>query len=98
MITLHGTASTLVLSGEVDLADRPMLQSRLDELANAPVLVVDLCAVTYLDSTLIAALVHAWHQRRATPGSMRIIPPASASVCKILRLAGVDHILPFVYS
>jgi anti-sigma B factor antagonist len=58
--------AVLALSGELDIARTPRLRVAINEVLRArPAgLVIDLCAVTFVDSTALALLLNA--QRRAT--------------------------------
>lgn len=61
-----GGVTVLALSGELDIARTPRLRVVINEIlrAHPSGLVIDLCAVTFADSTALALLLNA--QRRAT--------------------------------
>jgi anti-sigma B factor antagonist len=68
----------VTLCGEIDLADRPALDQLVARVraAAATVLSVDVAAVTYLDSTALAALVAMATVVRARGGSCTLLDPA----------------------
>ena len=84
----------VAVSGEVDIETAPRLRRTLVDAAGAgqPV-VVDLGAVTFMDSSGLAALIVA--QRAATAAGSTIelenVPPA---VRRLLSLTGMDTFLP----
>ncbi|MDP9019145.1 MAG: STAS domain-containing protein [Candidatus Eremiobacteraeota bacterium] len=89
-------ADTVTLEGELDLANRPMLEERFQRLAHVGVLTVDLSKVTYLDSSVLTILVNVWKARKNTEGSMRIIPSNSLAVQRVFSVTTLDRTLPFV--
>ncbi len=54
-----GDTTTLKLSGEIDLHASPTLRAQLQDCAQAktPVLLLDFCAVEYIDSSGLATLI-----------------------------------------
>jgi anti-anti-sigma factor len=79
----------LQLEGDVDLASAPEIEARLRRLEEdlPPVLLVDLRAVTFLDSA----------ERRARKDERRLIlVRGRESVDRVFRLTLLDHRLEFV--
>lgn len=66
LIPRRDGVAVLALRGELDIARTPRLQVAINEAlrAHPRALVIDLCAVTFADSTALALLLNA--QRRAT--------------------------------
>ena len=66
VVQSRGGVTVLVLSGELDIASTPRLQVAINEVlwARPAALVIDLCRVSFADSTVLALLLNA--QRRAT--------------------------------
>jgi len=60
----------MIFSGEYDLESKDLLRTVVDELAKAPNVVLDFSAVTYIDATVIAALMRL-HNARAADGLER---------------------------
>ena len=84
----------LIVEGEVDMASVPTLRTCLRAAitdSNDPV-IVDLAAVTFLDSSGIAALGRAHGQLQANARDM-YVRNASPMVRRILTVTGLHHIL-----
>ena len=81
------------LTGECDLAAREELTSALlAAVASAPVVVVDLGALDFLDSTGIHGLVTAHHEALAAGGRLYLVN-AVGPVANILDITGVGELL-----
>ncbi|MEU4477552.1 STAS domain-containing protein [Micromonospora sp. NPDC023966] len=81
------------LAGECDLAARERLTGTLLAAVDAaPVVVVDLAAVEFLDSTGIHALVAAHQRARAADGRLYLVN-ATGAVAALLELTGVGDLL-----
>jgi anti-anti-sigma factor len=84
----------LVLRGEHDLSTQTHLQEQIDRALNAgKSVVVDLSAVEFIDSTVLAAILHG--QRRATDGydgqGLAVVAsPGAAFVARMLSLVHID--------
>jgi anti-anti-sigma factor len=86
---------TITLRGELDLADDPAIcRLLLLELSRPDVifLAVDLAAVTHLDSTAVAALVHVHGLARSRGRRLSVTRP-SDRIRRILAVTGVLDIL-----
>ena len=84
------------LEGELDAFVAPELRERLRvaiEAAPAGELVVDLAHVTFLDSTILGALVGALRQMREAGGELRLVYPPHPAV-RIFELTGLDTLFP----
>ena len=87
------SSTVVVASGEIDLATAPVLRDAL--LVAAEVsgnVVVDLSAVTFLDSTGISALMGGLKNLPAS-GSMGLVG-ANGMVAKVLRQTRLDQVIP----
>lgn len=85
---------TISLTGEIHLANAPAVEEELlrVEDTDARTIVLDLSAVTFIDSTGIKLLFSA----QLRDGADRLIlqrPPDR--VMRVLRIVGIDHLLPF---
>ena len=76
----------LVLEGEIDSYTAPELAERLN--ADTTIEVVDLSAVTFIDSSGLRALVQA-HQARVEAGSTLRLRAPSAAVQRLLEISGL---------
>jgi anti-sigma B factor antagonist len=85
-----GEASVVSVVGELDLASSPALEEELERLAagNAPLVIVDLSALEFMDSTGLSVLVRA-HHRAAENGQRFGLINGSQQVQRLLSLTGV---------
>lgn len=90
-------ASVIVveLAGELDVYSAPQLRDVLAEAAarSAPLIVVDLAALEFMDSSGLGVLVAGWKRARAQGGRLSVAAP-SARVARIFRTTGLDRALP----
>jgi anti-sigma B factor antagonist len=90
-----GDAYVVTLRGEIDAYTAPALRldlRRLIEDVGASTLIVDLAAVTFLDSSALGALVGALRRLRERDGRLRIVQPQAAAA-RIFQLTGLDTVL-----
>jgi anti-anti-sigma factor len=84
--------ATLVMSGEADLAVAPDLIELgtvcLDESTCAS-LIIDLAAVTFIDSTSMGAMIQL-HNRAEDLGKTIVLTHVPSRVRQVLTLAGLD--------
>jgi anti-sigma B factor antagonist len=93
LVGLNGDAA-LFLSGELDMATAPQLTEALDPLiARGPhEIVVDLSALSFIDSSGIAALVEAQHRLGAQERRLSI-HGAQRGAVRVFEIAGlVDYL------
>jgi anti-sigma B factor antagonist len=78
------------VSGELDLASSPALQEELDRVATseAQLLIIDLRALDFMDSTGLSVLVRA-HQRAEEQGRELAMVKGPQQVQRLLSLTGV---------
>ena len=89
-LTERGDALVLSLAGELDLADAPALREALRRaVERSPKrLVVDLAEVTFVDSTVLGALVEA---RAALGGDAFALAAPGLEVRRALEVSGLDR-------
>jgi anti-sigma B factor antagonist len=81
--------ATIVVSGELDLATVPQLSAAIAEHDDAGLLVLDLTAVTFMDSTGVRVLIHA--DRSCTrAGSRLVVQAGDGPVRRVLELCRLD--------
>jgi anti-sigma B factor antagonist len=87
------SAETAVLriSGEVDISTAPQLRERLQQLDSRRV-VVDLSAMTFIDSTGLGVLVGAFKRLREGGGDLVLRAP-TRSTRKVLELTGLSQVV-----
>ena len=82
------------IAGEVDLSwSQKVRKAILDALAASKAVAVDLSAVSYIDSSGIAALVEGFQQSRGKGQKFALIAVSSA-VMAVLELARLDRVFP----
>ena len=80
------------LSGEIDLENSPKArQILLDAVVQGQRVLVDLAAVTYMDSSGIASLVEVY-QRAKKNGSGFTLACVNPAVLRVLKLARLDKV------
>lgn len=93
-VTREGSMARIVVSGELDIATAPALLEHVRGAAEgASSLVLDLRAVTFIDSTGLRALLTTDDELR---GRLRLIQSASPSCVRLFEITGVSDRLPFV--
>ena len=93
-VRIDGDAShpVVTLAGELDLSTIPLLESQLIQQARSgPRMVVDMKALMFIDSSGIALLLQA---HRASEDGIQTVVAAGSQVDRVLRLAGIDQVLP----
>jgi anti-sigma B factor antagonist len=84
------------VSGEVDLSwSQSIRKAVLEALSKSGAVGVELSAVSYIDSSGIAALVEGFQTARGK-GQRFALVAASASVRAVLQLARLDRVFPMV--
>lgn len=86
--------SVVEVSGELDVYTAPVLEESLGELIDARRIniVVDLSAVTFMDSTGLGLLIKALKWTREHDGALRIVAD-SEKILKVFRVTGLDTVL-----
>ncbi len=79
-------------TGEIDFTAREALRAKLAPLAEAQAAIVDLSAVTYMDSSALAELLYVQRTRNRS-GRTAICVVPSAAVRRLFDAAGLDGIL-----
>ena len=87
-----GDVIVLTLTGDHDLATKPLLVAELAEVTPATAIIIDLTRCTFIDSTVIGAILGA-----RLPGPSRIalvLPPDTSYVVRALSVIGMRDLLP----
>ena len=93
---VHGDFAVVRLSGEVDLSwSQQVRQAILDALDGEHGVGVELSAVSYIDSSGIAALVEGFQNARQN-GRRFALVAVSQAVMAVLELARLDRVFPIV--
>ena len=90
-----GDAYLVLLSGEIDAFTAPSLRDDFHAVVakdDASVVIVDLSAVTFLDSSALGALVGLFRRLRERDAALRIVEPRTAA-SRIFELTGLDAVL-----
>ncbi len=85
-------ATVVAFEGDVDLESSPEARKiLLDCLGRTSSLLVDLSAVTYIDSSGVASLVESFQSARKTGRNFALVA-VSGSVLSVLRLGRLDKV------
>jgi len=89
----------LCLTGELDLASAPILESEIErsDLAAAAIVVLDLRELKFIDSTGLRVLLAA-HERSAERGQEFAVTPGSEQVQRLLSITRVSEHLRIMTS
>ncbi len=95
--TFEPSGLAITVGGELDIATAPALRDRLAAAFDAGQhrLVIDLSALTFLDSVALATIVHA-KQRLPEEGRMAIIIDPSSYVMLVFESGGLPKVLDLV--
>lgn len=95
--TLDGGITRIALDGQLDLqgAQSPEQPFGFATTTRAGRFVIDMTGVTFVASIGIRILVTSARAQSQRGGSMVIIAPSGHSA-EVLRIAGIDRIIPFV--
>ncbi|MDA0168446.1 STAS domain-containing protein [Solirubrobacter taibaiensis] len=87
----------ITVSGELDIATAPALRDLLEAAAEAGTdrLVIDLSAVSFLDSVALATILHA-KQRLPRDGKIAVAIDPSSYAMLIFESGGLKHVLDLV--
>jgi anti-sigma B factor antagonist len=90
---LEGDAGAVRVSGEVDMYTAPQLKQCLLELIDggARRIVVDLSAVTFIDSTALGVLIGGVRRVHAAGGAMALVV-TGRPVHRVLSITGLDRV------
>ena len=89
----EGDNVVLDVRGELDVTGAPELSRVVGDLVanGSPSLVLDLSAVTFVDSTGLSALVSGRNECRAMDGDLELRDPSQAAA-KVLNITGLDQV------
>ena len=85
----------VTLHGEHDMATTAEIAVALAVAAGCPSILVDVSDTTFIDSTVIGALMRASKLARESAGALAVVVPSGGSARRGLELAGVEGLLPF---
>jgi anti-sigma B factor antagonist len=87
----------ITVTGELDIATVPALRDRLDAALGSGTrrLVIDLSAITFLDSVALATIVHA-KQRLPEDGRLALAVDPSSYVMLVFESGGLPQVLDLV--
>jgi anti-anti-sigma factor len=86
----------IILEGELDMVAAPNLVATIDELLGEDGLevVVDLRALTFMDSSGLQALLHGHARSGESRASFSLIRGGD-NVMRVFELSGIDGLIPF---
>jgi len=94
----HGTI-VLTVQGEVDVSTAPELRERLLVVADRGFnrVVVDLSAVSFVDSTALGVLVSGAKRLRSAGGDLRLVV-TQPRIAKVFEITGLTDLFPLYAS
>jgi anti-anti-sigma factor len=94
IIALPAGAVLLRLAGELDVATVPELEAAFVRASEVSAdIVVDMREVTFMDAAAIGAFIRAQHSVAGRGGGL-VLVGVQPWICKVLRVARVDGVLP----
>jgi anti-sigma B factor antagonist len=95
--TFEPNGLVITVSGELDIATAPALRDRLEAASEAGThrLVIDLSAVSFLDSVALATIVHA-RRRLPDDGKMALAIDPSSYAMLVFESGGLKQVLDLV--
>jgi anti-anti-sigma factor len=95
--TVDPAGLVITVSGELDIATAPALRDRLDVALESGTrrLVIDLSAITFLDSVALATIVHA-KQQLPEDGRLALAVDPSSYVMLVFESGGLPQVLDLV--
>jgi anti-sigma B factor antagonist len=93
-----GTTRTVSVTGELDLSSVAIFTTAIEECRGdkVGVVIVDLSALEFIDSTGMAAMVMANKLLSESDCALRIVPSNSNAVNRLFELVGLKAALPFL--
>jgi anti-sigma B factor antagonist len=89
-----GTCTVVQLAGEADLTTAALRDALTAEAAARPgLLLVDMTALTFIDSGALHMITDAYRALRRDGGSLALIRPSPA-VSRVLELTGISQVIP----
>ena len=97
--TFDPSGLIVTVSGELDISTAPALREQLDAAIDAGKhrLVIDLSAISFLDSIALATIVHA-KQQLADEGKMAIAIDPSSYVMLVFESTGLPRVLDLFHT
>ncbi len=91
------TVGRVIVDGRLDATSAPDLRRALTDHVDRGIvdLVVDLAAVTFIDSAGLAALVSGMKRLRQDGGDLRLVRPATADAFRVFELTRFDRVFRF---
>ncbi|HTU70976.1 MAG TPA: STAS domain-containing protein [Candidatus Baltobacteraceae bacterium] len=80
----------LEVSGEIDLSNAASFATALEELRHAPIVVIDMSALRFMDSSAINALARLRRSLRPSGSEIYLVVPLPV-LRKILSVTGLDR-------
>jgi anti-anti-sigma factor len=95
--TFEPAGMVITVTGELDIATAPALRDQLDAAVDAGRrrIVVDLCAISFLDSVALATIVHA-KQRLPEGGKLALAVERGSYVMMVFEGSGLAKVLDLV--
>lgn len=89
-VRAEAQGAVVTVSGELDVASSRVLEQELAKLQDVAIVIVDLRALSFIDSTGLGVLVRA-HQLRKEQGRRFGLVRGDGQVHRLLSLTGLEH-------
>lgn len=96
-LSRRGTAPLIAVQGELDLSNTPLFRDVLNNIESAPLVILDLSELTFIDSTGIGAIAQFGKRIRDAGGALHVVAKHTA-VRKVLSITSLDQHFPVVDS
>jgi anti-anti-sigma factor len=89
----RGGETVVAVTGEVDLATAGLLRQVVDSACDrADRVVVDLTATTFIDSSGLAVVIHAYERLGGRPGAV-VVVASNRNIRQVFEISGLDRLV-----
>ncbi len=93
-----GGGVTVQVHGEIDSSNASELRERLRVAASLGTVLIDLRAVSFIDSSGLGAVIFGIRRARTTGGRVALCVGSGSAVERLLSVTGFDRVVPVVRS
>ncbi|MCB0168968.1 MAG: STAS domain-containing protein [Anaerolineae bacterium] len=92
--------NTISLTGLLDAFHAPQVRQQFDEMlqSGAVNFIIDLSAISFMDSAGMAVLVHLHKQTQQQQGQVVLVWPTQKAARRVIRLTRFDYVFKMAYS
>jgi anti-sigma B factor antagonist len=95
LVEVRGDAAYVLLSGEIDMLAAPAVRRAIDRALSAPAsgVVINLDAVTFMDSTGLGAIIIGYRAAERLGRGYRLGPAGVPIIARTLAVTGLDSLV-----